>query len=64
MKQIVNKNNELKEVRKRTGMESVPWKIHLKEFEVDGKPSYDIGVTPFEVSDKIVAISQDEVENE
>ena len=47
MKQIISKNNELKDVRKKTGMESVPWKIHLKDFEVDGKPSYDIGVTPF-----------------
>jgi hypothetical protein len=50
MKQIIHRSNELRDIRKRTGMETVPWKIHVKEFEIDGKPSYDIGVTPVEVS--------------
>jgi hypothetical protein len=29
-------------------MESVPWKIFIKEIEVEGQtiPNYDIGVTP------------------
>ena len=30
MKGIVTKNNELKDIRKRTGMETVPWKVHVK----------------------------------
>jgi predicted RNase H-like nuclease (RuvC/YqgF family) len=47
MKGIVHLNNELKDIRKRTGMETVPWKIHVKEFEIDGRPAYDLGVTAF-----------------
>ena len=27
---IVHKNKELKEIKNKTGMETVPWKIHIK----------------------------------
>ena len=64
MKQIILKNNELKEIRKKTGMETVPWKIHVKEFDVQGRPSYDIGVTPVEVGEKVVSNSPADVEAE
>lgn len=36
-------------------METVPWKVQIKEYNIEGRPSYDIGVTPFEVNEKVVA---------
>lgn len=42
-------------------METVPWKIYVKEFDIDGKKSYDIGVTPCDVNDKVVAVNPADV---
>ena len=55
IKDIIKGNEELKDIRKRSGMETVPWKIQIKEYNIEGRPSYDIGVTPFEVNEKVVA---------
>ena len=42
-------------------METVPWKIHIKQFTIDERPSYDIGVTSFDVNDKVIASNMQEV---
>lgn len=55
IKDIIKGNEELKDIRKRTGMETVPWKIQIKEYRILEMPSYDIGVTPFEVNEKVVS---------
>lgn len=33
----------------------MPWKIQIKEYRILEMPSYDIGVTPFEVNEKVVS---------
>jgi hypothetical protein len=30
LKEIVTKNEELKDIRKKTGMETVPWRLNIK----------------------------------
>lgn len=45
-------------------METVPWKIHLKEYVLEGRPSYDVGVTPFEVNEKVVAANAPDIARE
>jgi hypothetical protein len=39
-------------------METVPWKLHIKEFNINERPSYDIGVTANEINEKVVANNQ------
>jgi hypothetical protein len=45
-------------------MDTVPWKIHIKEYDYEGRSYYDIGVTSYEISDKIVAKSTTDAEIE
>ena len=32
----------------------MPWRLNVKEYEIDGHKSFDIGITPTEVNDKPV----------
>lgn len=34
MKEILEKWRELKEIRRTSGMETVPWKLNVKEYEI------------------------------
>ena len=45
-------------------MTTVPWKIHVKEYLIDAKPSYDIGVSTVEINEKVVAITEAVAETE
>ena len=50
MKDIIQGHEDLKAIRRKTGMETVPWKVVVKEYpvkDVPGKSCYDIGVIPF-----------------
>lgn len=62
--EIVRLNEELKDIRKRSGMETVPWKVQVKEYSFEGRPSYDVGVSPFEVNEKVVGGSAPEIAKE
>jgi hypothetical protein len=45
-------------------METVPWKLQIKEYSIEGRPSYDIGVTSFEINEKVVGNGASEVARE
>lgn len=34
-------------------METVPWKLYIKNYEIEGKNSIDIGVNPIDIKDKV-----------
>jgi hypothetical protein len=36
----------------------------IKEYQIDGRPSYDVGVSPFEVNEKVVGGSAADIANE
>ncbi|CAM6006119.1 unnamed protein product [Sphagnum balticum] len=55
MQDIIHGADELRRIRRDTGMETVPWRIHVKEYEVDGKVGYDLGVTSVEAGERVVA---------
>lgn len=52
MQSIVRKWREIKDERRSSGMETVPWRLNIKEYEVDEHKSFDIGVTATDVSEK------------
>jgi regulator of replication initiation timing len=64
IREIIKLNEEVKDIRRRSGMETVPWKVQVKEYSFEGRPSYDIGVSAFEVSEKVVANSPADVARE
>ena len=43
-------------------METVPWRLNIKEYTVDGQVTYDLGLSPFELQDKVVGRSQAEAQ--
>lgn len=55
-KEIIDKWKQLKDIRARTGMQTVPWKVNIKEYEAteqrgkDSIKNYDIGLTQVEDS--------------
>ena len=55
-KSIVTKWKELKDIRSNTGMQTVPWKLNIKQYEVPDereknyKKNYDIGLSQVEDS--------------
>lgn len=46
MKKIVDGWKDIRDIRARTGMETVPWKFNIKEYESEGRKTYDLGMTP------------------
>ena len=50
MMAILNKWKQVKEARKESGMETVPWRLNVKEYEVEGYKSFDFGMTPMELN--------------
>ena len=52
MKKTLDCWKEMKAIRRRTSMDTVPFNFQAKEYEVDGKKSFDFGVTPIEINQK------------
>ena len=43
---ILDKWKQVKEARRVSGMETVPWRLNVKQYEVEGYKSFDFGMTP------------------
>lgn len=59
MQSIIRKWREIKEERRTSGMETVPWRLNIKEYEVDEHKSFDIGVTATDVNEKPMGANAD-----
>ena len=44
MKKTLKSWKQLKAIRRETGMETVPYRLIAKEYEVDGRKSFDFGI--------------------
>ncbi len=46
MQKVVTGWNEMKEIRNKSGMETVPWRFNIKQYEINGRNTFDLGLTP------------------
>ena len=52
MRKILECWKQVKKIRRETEMQTVPFRLNAKEYEVDGRKSFDFGVTASEINDK------------